>query len=132
MHTHCPVILFDGQCNLCHFCVRFILRFDKQITFKLCPMQSDKGERLLKAHEVKDPLSSMLVIDKNQLYKQSDAVLFIANELGFPFSIAKVFYLLPKGFRDRIYDWVGRNRYRIFGKQTQCKLLSEKQKQHFL
>lgn len=95
-------------------------------------MQSDKGERLLKAHEVKDPLSSMLVIDRNQLYKQSDAVLFIANELGFPFSIAKVFYLLPKGFRDHIYDWVGRNRYRIFGKQTQCKLLSEKQKQHFL
>ncbi|MAD04472.1 MAG: hypothetical protein CMK65_12755 [Pseudoalteromonas sp.] len=83
MRTHCPVILFDGQCNLCHFCVRFILRFDKQITFKLCPMQSDKGERLLKAYKVKDPLSSMLVIDKNQLYKQSDAVLYYRNEIRF-------------------------------------------------
>ncbi|MEZ7276139.1 DCC1-like thiol-disulfide oxidoreductase family protein [Pseudoalteromonas sp. 68 DY56-GL68] len=124
--------MFDGQCNLCHFCVRFILRFDKQITFKLCPMQSDKGERLLKAHQVDDPLSSMLVIDKNQLYKQSDAVLFIATKLGFPFSLAKVFYLTPKGLRDRFYDWVGRNRYRFFGKQAQCRLLTEKQKQHFL
>ncbi|WP_328260711.1 thiol-disulfide oxidoreductase DCC family protein [Pseudoalteromonas sp. Cn5-37] len=132
MQTHCPVILFDGQCNLCHFCVRFIVHFDKQITFKLCPMQSDKGERLLMAHKVKDPLSSMLVIDKNQLYKQSDAVLFIATQLGFPFSLANVFKLLPKGFRDRIYDWLGRNRYRFFGKQTQCKLLTEEQKQHFL
>lgn len=95
-------------------------------------MQSDKGERLLKAYKVKDPLSSMLVIDKNQLYKQSDAVLFIATQLGFPFSVAKVFKLLPKGFRDRMYDWVGRNRYRFFGKQTLCKLLTEEQKQHFL
>ncbi|MCG9735773.1 DCC1-like thiol-disulfide oxidoreductase family protein [Pseudoalteromonas shioyasakiensis] len=112
--------------------MQFILRFDKQITFKLCPMQSDKGERLLKAYKVKDPLSSMLVIDKNQLYKQSDAMLFIATQLGFPFSVAKVFKLLPKGFRDRIYDWVGRHRYRFFGKRTQCKLLTEKQKQHFL
>ncbi|WP_337116957.1 thiol-disulfide oxidoreductase DCC family protein [Pseudoalteromonas sp. Hal040] len=132
MQTHCPVILFDGQCNLCHFCVQFIVRFDKQITFKLCPMQSDKGERLLKAHQIDDPLSSMVVIDNNQLYKQSDAVLFIATQLGFPFSLAKVFKLLPKGFRNRMYDWVGRNRYRFFGKRTQCKLLTEKQKQHFL
>lgn len=95
-------------------------------------MQSDKGERLLKAYKVKHPLSSMLVIDKNQLYKQSDAVLFIATQLGFPFSVAKVLKLLPKGFRDRVYDWVGRHRYQFFGKQTKCKLLSEKQKQHFL
>ncbi|MEI8646439.1 DCC1-like thiol-disulfide oxidoreductase family protein [Pseudoalteromonas sp. Hal040] len=124
--------MFDGQCNLCHFCVQFIVRFDKQITFKLCPMQSDKGERLLKAHQIDDPLSSMVVIDNNQLYKQSDAVLFIATQLGFPFSLAKVFKLLPKGFRNRMYDWVGRNRYRFFGKRTQCKLLTEKQKQHFL
>ncbi len=81
-------------------------------------MQSDKGERLLMAHKVKDPLSSMLVIDKAQLYKQSDAVLFIATRLGFPFSVAKVFKLLPKGFRDCIYGYVGRNRYRIFGKKN--------------
>ncbi len=46
-------------------------------------MQSDKGERLLKAYKVKDPLSSMLVIDKNQLYKQSDAVLYYRNEIRF-------------------------------------------------
>ena len=95
-------------------------------------MQSDKGERLLKAYKVKDPLSSMLVIDNIQLYKQSDAALFIATQLGFPFSVAKVFKLLPKGFRDRMYDWLGRNRYRFFGKQKQCKLLTEEQKQHFL
>ncbi len=95
-------------------------------------MQSDKGERLLMAHKVKDPLSSMLVIDKNQLYKQSDAVLFIATQLGFPFSKAKEFKLLPKGFSERRNDGVGRNRYRLFGKQTQCKLLTEEQKQHFL
>ena len=95
-------------------------------------MQSDKGERLLKAYKVKDPLSSMLVIDNIHLYKQSDAVLFIATQLGFPFSLVKLFKLLPKGFRDRMYDWVGRHRYRFFGKLTQCKLLTEKQKQHFL
>ena len=95
-------------------------------------MQSDKGERLLKAHQIDDPLSSMLVIENNQLYKQSDAVLFIATQLGFPFSLVKLFKLLPKGFRDRMYDWVGRHRYRFFCKLTQCKLLTEKQKHHFL
>ncbi len=95
-------------------------------------MQSDKGERLLKAHQVDDPLSSMLVIDNNQLYKQSDAVLFIATQLGFPFSLVKLFKLLPKSFRDRMYDWVCSHRYRFFCKLTQCKLLTEKQKQQFL
>lgn len=42
-----PVILFDGNCNLCNGGVQFVLDFDKDGLFRFASLQSDAGKALL-------------------------------------------------------------------------------------
>ena len=61
--------------------------------------------------------------DGDHLYIKSDAVLKILKEIG---GFWKLFYLLiiiPKSFRDWVYELIARNRYQIFGKRDQCMIL---------
>jgi predicted DCC family thiol-disulfide oxidoreductase YuxK len=44
----------------------------------------------------------------------------IAERLGFPWRLATVFRVLPRAWREALYDMVARNRLRIFGKREVC------------
>ena len=56
MENTCPtylnasdqIIMFDGVCKLCNGWSRFIIRFDTCKKFKLCAVQSDEGQAILK------------------------------------------------------------------------------------
>ena len=43
-----PVILFDGECNLCNGGVQFVLDWDSAETYRFASLQSDAGRALLK------------------------------------------------------------------------------------
>lgn len=43
-----PVILFDGNCNLCNGGVQFVLDYDKDGVFRFASLQSDAGKALLR------------------------------------------------------------------------------------
>jgi predicted DCC family thiol-disulfide oxidoreductase YuxK len=40
--------------------------------------------------------------------------------------------ILPAFIRDPLYDWVGKNRYKWFGKKETCRLPSEEEREKFL
>ena len=61
----------------------------------------------------------MLIQDGVASFK-SEATLRMAEGLGFPWSLAGIFRILPLGLRDRFYNWVARNRFRFFGRRTSC------------
>lgn len=42
-----PIILFDGNCNLCNGGVQFVLDFDKEGLFRFASLQSEAGKALL-------------------------------------------------------------------------------------
>ena len=42
------VILFDGVCKLCNAWSNFIIQHDHQRAFKLCSVQSNEGQKILK------------------------------------------------------------------------------------
>ena len=66
------------------------------------------------------------------MYTRSEAVIRIFRRLGFPFSIALVFRLIPRGLRDAAYDWIARNRYRWFGRQDTCRLPKPEERHKFI
>jgi predicted DCC family thiol-disulfide oxidoreductase YuxK len=66
------------------------------------------------------------------VYTRSDAALRIADGLGGIWTLALAARLLPRSFRDACYDLVARNRYRIFGRRTECRLPCEEDKRRFL
>ncbi|MBL4796124.1 MAG: thiol-disulfide oxidoreductase DCC family protein [Oleispira sp.] len=117
------VILFDGVCKLCNAWSNFIIQHDHQHVFKLCSVQSDEGQKILKHFGLStDVYASMLVVEGDAVYQQSDAFFQVVVKLGYPWKIVCVFRMIPKSIRNWLYDRIALNRYRLFGKYDVCLL----------
>ena len=115
------IILFDAHCVLCSANARFVLRFDRKRRFRLAAMQGDVGAELFRRNGL-DPADpeSILVVDGDRVWRDSDAVIAIYAGLGWPWRAAVAVRLVPRGLRDPVYRWVARNRYRMFGRRETC------------
>ena len=128
-----PVILFDGVCGLCDRWVSFVLKRDRRCTFRFAALQSEAGASLLRAHGLpRDQLSSVVLIAGGRAYLKSAAILEMLRGLGLPWSLAVAGAALPVGFRDRLYDFVARNRYEWFGRTDTCRIPSPAERARFL
>ena len=133
-----PVILYDGVCGLCDRLVRFVLKHDQQGFFRFAALQGHFAAEAL-AHHGKDAaqLEAMCVIagEKSrpeELLCKSDAAIFVLRQLNWPWKAAVLLKIVPRGLRDRVYDWIARRRYRIFGKLEQCPIPSAAERDRFI
>lgn len=116
-----PVVVFDGVCRLCNAWVRFILRFDRQARFRLCPAQSAAGQALLAYfNQPTDHYDSVLLIRGERVWLRSDAVLEILRGLPTPWRWLSALRVIPRAVRDAGYNLIARHRYRLFGRYQQC------------
>lgn len=128
-----PLIIFDGVCNLCNASVDFIVRRDKAARFRFTPNQGATAQELLPLHgKTAEEVGTIYLLENDRLYDRSDAVLRIARHLGFPWSLAVVFLVIPRFIRDGVYHWIARNRYRWFGKKETCRLPSPEEQARFI
>lgn len=133
MIEHKSVILFDGVCNLCNASIDFIIKRDKKDQFRVGALQVDAGKKLLSKFDVNpEYLDSLVLVEDDQVYFRSTAALRIARNLSGLWPLFYVFIILPSGIRDRIYDWIGKNRYRWFGKKNTCRLPTPKERAKFI
>ena len=121
MPTPRPTLLYDGNCALCSGAVQALLRIDDRAVFQFAPLQSGFADELLAGSGI-DPakLESLVVVDASGTYTKSDAFFRTMRLIGWPYRAINVFRVLPKGVRDGLYDFVARNRYRVFGKHESC------------
>ncbi len=116
-----PVIIFDGYCALCSGWAQFVLRRDTRRIFRLLPAQTPLG-RALYVHYGLDPTdyeTNILIADGVATFK-SEACIRMAEGLGLPWSLAALFRILPRPWRDRLYGVLARNRLRVFGRRASC------------
>ena len=96
-----PVILFDGDCNLCNGAVDFILARDRCGVFRFASLQSAAAGRLLAEFGLRAAnLDTIILVEASSVHVRSDAVLRIARMLRFPWSLAAIGYILPRTWRD--------------------------------
>ena len=131
------LILFDGVCNLCNGFVQFVIRHDAAGRFRFAALQSEAGQAVLAAHgadaaAVAAEPDSVLLQLNGRLYSHSEAVLRIAQGLGWPWRALLLGRLLPRPWRDAAYRFVARHRYRWFGRQESCWLPTPELKARFL
>lgn len=127
------VILFDGVCNLCNASIDFIIKRDKKDQFRVGALQEAAGKDLLSKFEVNpEYLDSLVLIESEEIFFRSTAALKISRNLSGLWPIFYGLIILPVGFRDRIYDWIGKNRYRWFGKKNTCRLPTPEERAKFL
>jgi predicted DCC family thiol-disulfide oxidoreductase YuxK len=126
------IILFDGECNFCETSVNFIIKRDKKAIFRFSSVQSDIAKEIIRKHNAYWDLDSLILVEQNKCYYKSSAVLRICKRLEGPWKLFYFFIVLPIPLRDYFYDLVAKNRYKWFGKKTDCILPSPDIRNRFL
>jgi len=126
------ILLFDGVCNLCNGFVQFVITRDTKGVYSFASLQSDIGQQLLQKYQIKDDLTSVVLISNNKAYSHSDVPLMVGQTLGGVWSIARLGWVIPKFLRDIGYNFIANNRYRFFGKEEACMLPRPEWKNRFI
>jgi len=127
------IILFDGVCNFCNFWVNFVIKRDTKDIFRFAALQSEKAKELTSSFSIDaSKLDTFVLIEGEKFFTKSTAALMICKKLNGPIKILSLFIILPKIFRDFIYDLVAKNRYKFFGKKESCRIPTDEEKLKFL
>lgn len=128
-----PLVMFDGVCNMCNAAVQFIIKRDRTDRLRYASLQSDHAQKLLPQYDLPaNYLDSFILLEDGKLYTRSTAALRVARYFKGLWRLLYVFIIIPSPIRDAVYDFIGRNRYKWFGKKDQCMMPTPEQRAKFL
>ena len=113
-----PIIAFDGVCNLCNGFIQWLIKRDNKKQFRYTTLQSNVGEILIENIDVDG--DSVILVHKEKIYVLSDVGLKCMQILGGGWTVLYGLIIFPKSFRDFVYKWISKNRYKWFGKSDVC------------
>ena len=127
-----PVVLYDGECGLCHRSVKFLLERDQQQMW-YAPLQGETAAALRARHpEIPQTLESVVLVDHDRVHLRSKAFLYGAKYLTRPWRWAYHFRWMPAFVLDLVYALIARIRYRVWGKYDSCTRPTTDQLAHLL
>ncbi|MBN8246415.1 MAG: DUF393 domain-containing protein [Verrucomicrobia bacterium] len=124
-----PLLLYDGDCGLCHGAVRFVLRHERDAVIRFAALQSATGQAWTR--QAGTGMGTLLWIEAGEIHVRSDAVMLLARHLRWPWRWLGILRLVPRPLRDAGYDLVARHRMRWFGRAT-CDLPVTDNRDRFL
>ncbi len=131
-----PVLLYDGLCGFCDRTVHFVLARDPAGRMRFAPLQGEYARQVLNEHPSLRDIDSLILVEAvdepHTPLVRSDAILAIADYLGWPWRGAAVFRIVPRVLRDWAYDLFARHRYRLFGRYDACPLPSPDVRARFI
>ena len=128
---HKKIILFDGICNLCDSAVQFIIKHDKKDIFRFVALQSDLGQEIQQYIGIDSKKTDSIILYEPGIayYYKSEAVLEIAKHLGGFFSFVLIFKIIPTRWRNTLYDYIAKNRYKWYGTKASCAISPQQLKE---
>ena len=120
-------ILFDSKCNLCSKTVKRVMKFDKNKSFKFISNNSEDGKNIISKNNLNSMTTETIVlfISEEKFLIKSDAAISIAIKLNQLFVIFNILFIIPKRIRDKVYDYIAKNRYKWFGENESCDITNE-------
>jgi predicted DCC family thiol-disulfide oxidoreductase YuxK len=128
------IVFFDGYCGLCNGLVNWLLKIDTAHHLRFTSLQSEFAKNTLVKQNFTEPLpESIIVFNNGRFYFYSTAVSVLLNALGgFWKAAAFLIRCCPLFIRDTVYKWTAKNRNRIWGKLTTCRIPTKEEAQWFL
>ncbi len=127
------ILLFDGVCNLCNNSVNFIIDHDPKGHFKFAALQSDFGQKKLSELGYNtESFDSLVLLSNGKAYKKSSAALRIARRLNGLYPLLYIFMIIPPFIRHAVYDVIGKNRYKWWGKSDSCRMPTPELRSRFV
>jgi predicted DCC family thiol-disulfide oxidoreductase YuxK len=127
-----PIVLYDGECGLCHRSVKFLIKRDGgQLWY--APLQGETAAQLRARHpQIPTTLESVVLVDSDRVHLRSKAFLYVAKYLTRPWRWAYHLRWLPAFLLDLGYRVIARIRYRVWGKLDSCQRPSVEQQAQLL
>lgn len=126
-----PILFYDGDCGFCQNSVQFILQHEKEHKLIFAPLQGDYASKHL-PQELTNDLNSLVILDNRKIYTKSNAALFVADSLSFPYSLAKMGKFVPLIIRDGMYKLIAQNRFKLSKGSKTCKIPTADERLRFI
>ncbi len=102
-------IFYDNACGLCNGFVGWIRARDEREIFEFTPLQNTQSTCPVELDS--DPQKwSVILLDNDEVWEGSDAVLRIFELLGGIYRLVIVLRIAPRRFRDFVYRFIARHR----------------------
>jgi len=124
------IVYFDGVCGLCNKTVDFLLRIDKSDRLRFAPLQSEYARQNLNLPPTEN-FDTIIFQSGNKTWNRSSAILKILSVTGGIWRLTIIFYLVPAFLRDAIYNLIANNRYKWFGKKSECRIPTPTEREKF-
>ena len=122
------IVIFDGICGLCNKSVDILIWLDTKKHFHYTSLQGE----FVKTLNLEPSIDSIIFYDDGIVYYKSTAILKILHSLSGMWTLANLFYIIPKVVRDFIYDVIAKYRYKIFGKMKRCRMPKVEEQELFI
>ena len=119
-----PIIFYDGECGLCDYAVRFLLRIDRKNIYYYAPLQGTTAKEKLVPPPDRDSL--VLLESDGKLSMEGAAVLRILWILGGAWKLIGWMHVLPSLPFDWLYRILARNRHKLFGRSLFCDIPADR------
>ncbi|MGZ2430449.1 thiol-disulfide oxidoreductase DCC family protein [Rhizobium redzepovicii] len=127
-----PLIVFDGECVFCSGWVKFALKHDRQRRYRFLAAQTPLGAALYRHYGLNErDYETNILIEHGRAFFKSDGSIRMVAGLGFPYSLVRIFRLLPRRVADALYEFIARNRLKIAGRQS-CMVPTAEQRSRFI
>jgi predicted DCC family thiol-disulfide oxidoreductase YuxK len=129
-----PVLLYDGTCGFCAASVQWVLRHDRRGTLSFAPLQGETAKPVLERHPELAGVDSIVWIGEGgEVRVRSDAAIAIGWYLGGVWAnLATIAVGVPRGFRDRCYDFIAKHRHELTKNGPECLLPTPEERRRFL
>ncbi len=127
-----PILIYDGNCGLCHFAVQFILKHERNELIRFTPFQSEFAKDLLAHFKLNEEANNTVIfIEEGKAFIKSKAVVQLSKYLTPFYSLFYFLKYIP--FADFFYDMVAKNRYALFKKaKSSCLIPKSNYQNRFL
>jgi predicted DCC family thiol-disulfide oxidoreductase YuxK len=127
------LVIFDGECMLCDKTVQYLLKIDKNDMLLFAAFQDKTLREFFESFKINpQSLQSVLVIKDNKVYSKAEAVIVLMKNLRKHRFLMMLYSLFPLIIRNKLYDFVAKNRISWFGKKEYCMMPDEKIRAKFL
>jgi predicted DCC family thiol-disulfide oxidoreductase YuxK len=133
-----PVLLYDGTCGFCADSVQLVLRHDRRGILRFAALDGVFGQAVRARHPELAQVDSVVWYEparagaSERILTRSAAALQVARYLGGAWRFAAPARLIPRVFRDALYDLVARHRHSLGGGAQRCLVPSPDQRARFL
>ncbi len=124
MSDHRLIIIYDGHCVLCTRTVARLMKLRTTVRLESIPLQDERTATFLPDGYNRDLLDREIhVIDlsNGRVIRGADAIVYVMTKLP-SLRLVSVLYRIPgmKWLASRIYQWIAKHRYDLFGKTEDC------------